>query len=144
MLHNDIFPNGRVNTRTNQRLQHIVDTAGIRKIITGENTGDEGLWKADLWRTPAIQVWAKLLFKFEDCTDMINDEFVEDLSNLLQEVTTSGKTQTFYDVDAKLATLTLNIIQNCKDVPTFMNLFQTSARQSMFKRLATHSTDKDT
>ena len=56
MLHNAILPNDRANTRANQRLQHIVDTAGIRKIITGENTGDEGLWKADLWRTPAIQV----------------------------------------------------------------------------------------
>ena len=129
MLHNAIFPNGRVNTRANQRLQHIVDTAGIHKIITVENTGDEGLWKADLWRTPAIQVWAKLLFKFEGC--------------LLQEVTTSGKTQTFYEVDAKLDTLTLNIIQNFKDVSTFMNLFRASARQSMIKRLATHGTDKD-
>ena len=29
---------------------------------------------------PGIQVWAKLLFKFEGCTDMINGEFVEDLS----------------------------------------------------------------
>ena len=143
MVHNVIFPNGRANTRVNQRLQHIVDTAGIRKIITDENTGDEGLWKADLWRTPAIQVWAKLVFKFEGCTDMINVEFVEDLSNLLQEVTTSGKTQIFYDVDAKLATLTLNIIQNFKDVPTFMNLFQASARQSMIKRHTTHGTDKD-
>ena len=74
---------------------------------------------------------------------MINDEFVEDLSHLLQEVTTSGKTQTFYDVDAKLATLTLNIIQNFKDVTTFMNLFQASVRQSMIKHLATHGADKD-
>ena len=96
MLHNAIFPNGRANTRANQRLQHILDTAEIRKMITGENIGDEGLWKADLWRTPAIQVWAKLLFKFEVCTDMINVEFVEDLSNLLHEVTTRGKTQTSY------------------------------------------------
>ena len=44
MLHNSIFPNGRANTRANQRLQHILDTAEIRKMITGENIGDEGLW----------------------------------------------------------------------------------------------------
>ena len=75
---------------------------------------------------------------------MINGEFVEDLSNLLHEVTTSGKTQTFNDVDAKLATLTLNFIQNFKDVSSFMNHFQTSARQSMIKRLETHGADKDT
>ena len=88
-------------------------------------------------------MWAKLLFKFEVCTDMINGKFVEDLSNLLHEVTTSGKTHTFYDVDAKLTTMTLNIIQNFKDVPTFMNLFQASARQSMIKRLAVNGVDKD-
>ena len=75
------------------------------------------------WYVSIDVVWAKLLFKFEGCTDMINGEFVEDLSNLLQEVTTRGKTQTFYDVDVKLATLTLNIIQNFKDVSVFMNLF---------------------
>ena len=126
MFYNDIFPNDRGNTRTNQRLQY--DTTEIRKMITGENIGDEGLWKTDLWRTSTIQVWVKLLFKFEDCTDMINDEFVEDLTNLMYEVTTRGKTETFYDVDAKLATMTLNIIQNFKDVPTFMNLFQASVR----------------
>ena len=74
---------------------------------------------------------------------MINGEFVEDLSNLLQEVMTSGKTQTFYDVDSKLDALTLNIIQNFKDVTTFMNLFQASARQSMIKRLAANGVDKD-
>ena len=51
MLHNAIFPNGRANTRANQRLKHILDTAEIRKMITGENIGDEGLWKSDLWRT---------------------------------------------------------------------------------------------
>ena len=73
---------------------------------------------------------------------MINGEFVEDLSNLLYEVTTSGKTQPFYDVDAKLATMTLKIIQNFKDMPTFMNFFQTSARQAMIKRLAANGVDK--
>ena len=97
-------------------------------MITGENIGDEGLWKSDLWRTPVIQVWTKLLFKFEDCT----------------EVTTRGKTQTFYDGDTKLATMTLsNIIKNFKDVSTFMNLFQSSVRQSMIKRLVSNGVDKD-
>ena len=41
MLHNPIYPNDRANTRANQRLQHILDTAEIREMITGENTGDE-------------------------------------------------------------------------------------------------------
>ena len=39
--------------------------------------------------------------------------------------------------------LTLNIIQNLKDVSTFMNLLQTSARQVMIKRLAANGGDKD-
>ena len=37
---------------------------------------------------------------------MINDEFVNDLTRLLYEVTTSGKTQTLY-VDVKIATMIL-------------------------------------
>jgi hypothetical protein len=36
---------------------------------------------------------------------MINGEFVDDLTSLLHDVTTSGKTQTLYDVDVKIATM---------------------------------------
>ena len=75
-----IYPTGKTNTKTNQRLQYIVDTTEIRKFISGENTGDQDEWKNNLWKIPAVQVWSNLLFKFEDFTDMINGEFVNDLA----------------------------------------------------------------
>ncbi len=56
---------------------------------------------------------------------MINGEFVNDLAGLLHDVTTSGKTQTFYDVDAKIA-MVLTICKNFKEVPVFWNFFQGS------------------
>jgi hypothetical protein len=143
ILHNAIYPTGKANTKANQRLQHIVDTAEIRKFISGENTGDEDEWKTNLWQVPAVQVWSNLLFKFEGFTDMINGEFVNDLAGLLHDVTTSGKTQTFYDVDAKIATMGLTICKNFKEVPVFWNFFQGSVRQAMIQSLAANGQDKD-
>jgi hypothetical protein len=99
ILHNAIYPTGKANTKANQRLYHIVDTAEIRKMLSGENNADEHEWKSSLWKMlkiPVIQVWSKLLFQFEGFTDMINDKFVNDLTSLLHDVTTSGKTQTLY------------------------------------------------
>ena len=143
ILHNAIYPTGKANTKANQRLQHIVDTAEIRKFISGENTGDEDEWKTNLWQVPAVQVWSNLLFKFEGFTDMVNGEFVNDLAGLLHDVTTSGKTQTFYDVDVKIVTMGLTICKNFKEVPVFWNFSQGSVRQAMIQSLAANRQDKE-
>jgi hypothetical protein len=60
ILHNSIYPTGKANTKTNQRLHHIVDTTEIRKFISGENTGDEDEWKTNLWKIPTVQVTPRL------------------------------------------------------------------------------------
>jgi hypothetical protein len=70
-------------------------------------------------------------------------KLVNDLSGLLHDVTTSGKTQTFYDVDVKIATMGLTICKNFKEVPVFWNFFQGSVRQVMIQNLPTNGQDKD-
>ncbi len=120
-----------------------MDTTVIRKFISGENTGDEDEWKTNLWQVPAVQVWSNLFSKFEDFTDMINGEFVNDLVGLLHDVTTSGKTQTFYDVNAKIATTGLTICKNFKKVPFFWNFFQGNVRQAMIQSLESNGLDKE-
>jgi hypothetical protein len=74
---------------------------------------------------------------------MINGEFVNDLVSLLHDVTTSGKTQTRYDVDAKIATMGLTICKNFKEVPVFWDFFQVSVRQVMIQSLAANWQDKN-
>jgi hypothetical protein len=74
---------------------------------------------------------------------MINGEFVNDLASLLHDVTTRGKTQTLYDVDAKIATTDLTICKNFKEVPIFWDFFQVSVRQSMIQILESNGQDKD-
>jgi hypothetical protein len=74
---------------------------------------------------------------------MINGEFVNNLASLLHDVTTSGKTQTLYDVDAKIATMGLTICKNFKEVPVFWDFFQGSVRQTMIQSLAANGQDKD-
>ena len=50
---------------------------------------------------------------------MINGEFVNNLTSLLNDVTTSGKNQTRYDVDTKITTMGLTVCKNFKEVPVF-------------------------
>jgi hypothetical protein len=86
IVQNDMYPTDKANTKTNQRMQHIVDTTEIRKNLSVKNNGDENEWKVSLWKILDIQVWSKILFKFEGFTDMINGEFVHDLTSLLHDV----------------------------------------------------------
>jgi hypothetical protein len=74
---------------------------------------------------------------------MINGEFVNDLAGLLYDVTTSGKTQTFYDIDATIANMGLTICKNFKEVSVFWNFFQGSVRQTMIQNLADIGQDKE-
>jgi hypothetical protein len=112
-------------------------------MLSGENNGDDHEWKTSLWKIPTIQVWSKVLFKFEVFTDMINGEFVNDLTSLLHDVTTIGKTQTLYDVDAKIATMELIVCNNFKEVPVFWNFFQGIVRETMIQSLVANGQDKD-
>ncbi len=116
-------------------MQDIVDTTEIRKMLSGENNGDEHELKDSLWKIPVFQVWSKLLFEFEVFTDMINGKFVNDLASLLHDVTTSGKTQTLYDVDVKISTMGLIVCKNFKEASVFWNFFQGSVRQDMIHSL---------
>jgi hypothetical protein len=82
--------------------------------------------------------FGELLFKFEVFTDIINGKFVNDLVSLLHDVTTSGKTQTLYDVDVKISAMGLIVCKNFKEVPVFWNFFQDSVRQDMIQILVTN------
>jgi hypothetical protein len=75
---------------------------------------------------------------------MINREFVNDLTSLLHDVTTSDKTQTLYDVDTKISTMGLIVCKNFKEVSVFWNFFQDSVRQVMIQNLADYGQDNDT
>jgi hypothetical protein len=66
---------------------------------------------------------------------MINGKFVNDLASLLHDVTTSGKTQTLYDVDVKISTMGLIVCKNFKEASVFWNFFQGSVRQDMIHSL---------
>ncbi len=80
-------PTGKSDTKTNQRLHHIVDTTEIHNMLSDKNNGDEHEWKDSLWKIPDIQVWRKILFKFVVFTDLINREFVNHLTSLQHDVT---------------------------------------------------------
>ena len=53
---------------------------------------------------PTVQMWGRLVFKFEGMTDMINGSFMEDLGILLTSVTGDQRQRkTFYEADQEFA-----------------------------------------
>ena len=43
-------------------------------------------------------MWARLIYRFEDMTEMINDAFMDDLGELFSSVT-SNQRKTLYEID---------------------------------------------
>ena len=69
------------------RLRSVLKTPLAAKIIAGEVVGGEDLWRTKPWLMESTQMWAKLIYRFEGMTEMINGAFMDDLGELLSSVT---------------------------------------------------------
>src|SRR6056300_1588408 len=98
ILHDAVFPQGCVETNATSRLGSILKTKEAAKIIAGEAVDGEGLYSSQPWTMLSIQMWAKLTYRFEGMTEMINGAFMDDLGELLSSVT-GTQSKTLYEVD---------------------------------------------
>jgi hypothetical protein len=85
-LHDAVFSGGSETIATT-RLRSILKPPLAAKIIAGEVVGGENLWCAQPWLMESTQMWAKLIYRFEGTTEMINGAFMDDLGELLRSVT---------------------------------------------------------
>ena len=85
MLHDAVF-SGRSETIAITRLRSILKTPQVAKTITGEEIGDEEQWSTMPWKMPSVQIFAKLIYRFEGMTEMINGAFMDDLGELLSSL----------------------------------------------------------
>ena len=97
ILHDAVFPGGSETIATT-RLRSILKTKQAAKIIAGEAVGGEDLYSSQPWTMLSMQMWAKLTYRFEGMTEMINGAFMDDLGELLSSVTGQQR-KTLYEID---------------------------------------------
>ena len=85
-LHDAVFPGGPETIATT-RLRSILKTPLAAKIIAGDVVGKENLWCTRPWLMESAQMWAKLIYRFEGMTEMINGAFMDDLGDFLSSIT---------------------------------------------------------
>jgi hypothetical protein len=70
--------------------------------MEGTAVGNEDQWDEDhMWLIPSVTIWARLCFKYEGMTELINGRFIEDFGILLGSATGEAKTRkSFYEIMA--------------------------------------------
>jgi hypothetical protein len=65
------------------KLTSIPKTPEVTKILNDKKPTTESVWADQPWQIPVVQMYGRLAYKLEGMTDMINGDFMEDLSELL-------------------------------------------------------------
>jgi hypothetical protein len=144
-LHDAVFPGDSrgEDTIAVNKLRNILKTPEVTKILAGEKLGDESEWVTKPWLIPALQMWAKLAYKFEGMTEMINGCFMDDLSELLNSATgDQRKRKTFYEIDLEFEKMCDSLLKNFSTIKSLMPFLRSSLRQTMIRKLSKVGKDK--
>ena len=137
-LHDAVFPAGTSETI---KFRSILKTPEVLKILAGDALGGEQTWATEPWLMPAMQLWAKLTYRFEDMTDMINGSFMEDLGEILN-VVTGPQRKTLYEADQEFEKMTETLVKNFATIKSLMPFLRSSLRQTMIRKLSKVGKDK--
>ena len=94
------------------------------------------------WLMPAMQLWAKLTYRFEGMTDMINGTFMEDLGDMLNAVT-GPQRKTLYQADQEFEKMCETLLNNFGTIKSLMHFLRSSLRQTMIRKLSKVGKEKD-
>ena len=140
-LHDAVFPAGTPETIHTTKLRSILKTPEVLKILAGDALGGEQAWATEPWLMPAMQLWAKLTYRFEGMTDMINGSFMEDLGEILNAVT-GPQRKTLYEADQEFEKMTETLVKNFGTIKSLMPFLRSSLRQTMIRKLSKVGKDK--
>ena len=113
--------------------------------MEGTAVGNEDQWDEDhMWLIPSVTIWARLCFKYEGMTELINGRFIEDFGILLGSATGEAKTRkSFYEIDKEFELMTKTIEKNFVKVDSLMVFMRASLRQALIAKLSKVGKDKE-
>ena len=141
IFHDAVFSGG-LETIATARLRSILKTPLAAKIIAGEVVGGENLWCAQPWLMESTQMWAKLIYRFEGMTEMINGAFMDDLGEFLSSVTGQQR-KTLFEIDQEFEKMCERLIKNFATIKSLMPFLRSSLRQTMIRKLGKVGKDKE-
>ena len=90
----------------------------------------------------STQMWAKLIYRFEGMTEMINGAFMDDLGELLSSVTGQQR-KTLYEIDQEFEKMCEMLLKNFATIKSLMPFLRSSLRQTMIRKLSKVGKDKE-
>ena len=84
----------------------------------------------------STQMWAKLTYRCEGNTEMINGAFMDDLGELLSSVTGQQRTESLHEIDQDFEEMCEMLLKNFTTIKSLMSFLRSSLRQAMIRRLS--------
>jgi hypothetical protein len=145
LIHNAMFPADSKPTPAILRLQGLIDSSTVKGLMEGTTVGNDDQWGEDhMWLIPSVTIWARLCFKYEDMTELINGRFIEDFGILLGSATGEAKTRKpFYEIDKEFELMTKTIEKNFVKVDSLIVFMRDSLRQAFITKVSKVVKDKE-
>ncbi len=112
--------------------------------MEGMTVGNETEWDdTHIFLIPSVTIWARLCFKYEGMTELINGRFIEDFGILLGSATGEDKTRkSFYEIDKEFELMTKTIEKNFVKVDSLMVFMRASLGQALIAKLSKVGKDR--
>ena len=88
ILHDSVFEHPRKDTAGRRKLLSILQNNEVKSILAGTPLDDKELqWIKRPWEIPAVQIWARIMLKYEGMQEALSGTFMEELADTITCVT---------------------------------------------------------
>ena len=117
-------------TSEQESLKSILDTQEIEEVLNGRKYKQK--WVREPWKMPAVQVWARMLDKYEGLQDSINSNILWELLAILANV----KDRSIKDIDTSFHKAFQPIVRNFDTARQLADYLRACVRDEVIHRKA--------
>ena len=88
LLHDAVFTHPQKETTGRRKLLSILQTNEVKDILAATPFDDKDLkWIQRPWEIPAVQLWARIMYKYEGMQEALSGNFMDELATTINCVT---------------------------------------------------------
>ena len=144
ILREAVYEHPRKETSGRRKLLAILETNEVKKILASSPLDDNGsTWPKRPWEIPAVQIWAKIMHKYESMQEALSGTFMEELASTIDCVTGDARERlTIYEADQRFERYGELLTKNFKDASTLWTFLRASLRQCHIRKLSKVGKDR--
>ena len=144
ILHDSVFEHPRKDTAGRRKLLSILQNNEVKSILAGTPLDDKELqWIKRPWEIPAVQIWARIMLKYEGMQEALSGTFMEELADTITCVTgPANKRRTIHEADQEFERYGKALVSNFKTVDKLWDFMRASLRASHIRKLSKVGKDK--